>query len=179
MLFNKTKTLLYVSTIDSVSSFGMTRITSVLQHYLSYLNYLRVNEYCGAIESLHHYFDCHLVDFSKTNDAAKSKQEDEVSCRGFRYAALSMAALQYRFGHRWVAGGATGVINSRRTIISPVGKRDFLIDLYITLPEAVNRNTNFNCKKIFFVRSVLMMFANEFLYFIFSSMLILIIMNVP
>ena len=107
MLFHKTKTLLYVSTIYFVLSFCM----SVLQHYLSYLNYLRVNEYCGAIESLHHYFDCHLVDFSKTNDSAKSKQEDEVSCRGFRYAALSMAALQYRFGHRWVVDGATGAIN--------------------------------------------------------------------
>ena len=110
-VIQQNKKHLYVSTIYSVSSFGMTRITSDLQHYLSYLNYLRVNEYCGAIESLHHYFDCHLVDFSKTNDAAKSKQEDEVSCRGFRYAALSMAALQYRFGHRWVVDGATGVIN--------------------------------------------------------------------
>ncbi|KAI0218824.1 Anaphase-promoting complex subunit 5 [Lamellibrachia satsuma] len=69
-------------------------------HYLSYLNYLRVNEYCGAVESLHHYFDCHLVDANKTNDTAKPKQEDEVICKGFRYAALSMAALQYRFGHR-------------------------------------------------------------------------------
>ena len=94
------------------------------------------------------------MDFSKTNDAVKSKQEDEVSCRGFRYAALSMAALQYRFGHRWVAGGATSVVSSKNNFSGC--ETCFLIDLavYTTLPEAVNRMLNFNCKTYLFVQRV-------------------------
>ena len=76
-----------------------------LQYYLSYLNQLRINEYCGAIESLYHYFDSHMLQGANTgnNQAAnKSKAEDDVIGRGFRYASLSMAALQFRFGHRLV-----------------------------------------------------------------------------
>ncbi|CAH1785514.1 unnamed protein product [Owenia fusiformis] len=65
-------------------------------HFLSYLNNLRVNEYCGAINSLYHYFDRHQL----TNPNAGSKVKEEDYGRSFRYAALNLAALHYRFGHR-------------------------------------------------------------------------------
>ena len=71
-----------------------------LQHFLSYMNYMRIKEYCGAMDSLHDYFDRHLVGFGGSSAAGKQKPDDEVTCRGFRYAALNMASLQYRFGHR-------------------------------------------------------------------------------
>ena len=62
-------------------------------HYLSFLNYLRVQEYCGAVDSLYHYFD-------RQNMTNGSTSSEDVTSRGYRYAALNMAALQYRFGHR-------------------------------------------------------------------------------
>lgn len=72
-----------------------------LQHYLSYLNNLRVSEYCSAIESLYHYFDRQQATFPNHHLAtAKPKTDEEACSRGFRYAALNLASLHYRFGHR-------------------------------------------------------------------------------
>ncbi|XP_013393534.1 anaphase-promoting complex subunit 5 [Lingula anatina] len=68
-------------------------------HFLSYLNNLRVDEYCGAIHSLYHYFDRHALASVLTSAASKDEKLDECNKR-FRYAALNLAALHYRFGHR-------------------------------------------------------------------------------
>ncbi|XP_012287472.1 anaphase-promoting complex subunit 5 [Orussus abietinus] len=67
-------------------------------HYLSYLNCLRVNEYCGALDSLYHCFDrlAPLETRSPTEDRART----------FRYAALNLAALHAQFGHKEVARSA-------------------------------------------------------------------------
>lgn len=59
-----------------------------VQHYLSYLNCLRVREFGGAVDSLYHFFD---------RTALISNQEDKI--KGFRYAALNLAILHAQFGH--------------------------------------------------------------------------------
>ncbi|XP_012256347.2 anaphase-promoting complex subunit 5 isoform X2 [Athalia rosae] len=64
-------------------------------HYLSYLNCLRVNEYCGAVDSLYHCFD-RLAPF-------ENRTPTEDRNRTFRYAALNLAALHAQFGHKKVA----------------------------------------------------------------------------
>jgi len=72
-------------------------------HFLSYLNYLRVGEYCGAVDSLYHYFDRHTAAALETPPAGaanRSRQEEDPSCRGLRYAALTMAALHHHFKHK-------------------------------------------------------------------------------
>ncbi|KAK3604055.1 hypothetical protein CHS0354_028688 [Potamilus streckersoni] len=66
-----------------------------LIHFLSYLNSLRVKEYCTAVHNLYHYFDRN-VNLMETNSTNKGKEED--TCR--RYAALNLALLHYRFGHK-------------------------------------------------------------------------------
>ncbi|XP_037084858.1 anaphase-promoting complex subunit 5-like [Pollicipes pollicipes] len=60
-------------------------------HFLSFLNCLRVGELCGAVHSLYHSFD-------RMGAAAGGEPS-----RGLRYAALSLAALHARFGHRRAA----------------------------------------------------------------------------
>ena len=76
------------------------------QHYLSYLNNLRVNEYCSAVESLFHYFDRQHVAVAPAPASAAARTrpdsttEQEAASRGLRYAALNLASLHYRFGHR-------------------------------------------------------------------------------
>ncbi|KAK9310347.1 hypothetical protein QLX08_000342 [Tetragonisca angustula] len=67
-------------------------------HYLSYLNCLRVNEYCGAIDSLYHCFD-RLAPLEN-----RSTPEDKS--RIFRYAALNLAVLHAQFNHKEVAQAA-------------------------------------------------------------------------
>lgn len=59
-------------------------------HYLSYLNCLRVREYCGAISSVQHYFNRQT--FRVTNIDEKS--------RGYRYTSLNMAILNAFFNHK-------------------------------------------------------------------------------
>nr|KAG5694543.1 hypothetical protein BaRGS_032488 [Batillaria attramentaria] len=79
------------------------RITGILQanpdlaeaHFLSYLNSLRVKEYCTAVHNLHHYFDRNSHLTGETTGGNK-KLEEEVSRR---YAALNLAALHFQFGH--------------------------------------------------------------------------------
>ncbi|XP_071450203.1 anaphase-promoting complex subunit 5 [Hetaerina americana] len=71
-------------------------------HYLCYLNCMRVKEFCGAVHSLHHCFDRSTV-------VADSKgiTQDEKN-KGFRYAALNLAALHTQFGHK---GRAMNILN--------------------------------------------------------------------
>ncbi|XP_044758566.1 anaphase-promoting complex subunit 5 isoform X2 [Coccinella septempunctata] len=59
-------------------------------HFLAYLNYLRVKEYCGAIQSLYGCFDFNHIEDNKNND------EKPKLCR---YAALNLAVLHYHFNH--------------------------------------------------------------------------------
>ncbi|XP_049828082.1 anaphase-promoting complex subunit 5 isoform X1 [Schistocerca gregaria] len=63
-------------------------------HYLSYLNCARVNEFCGAVDSLFHCFDRN----TNTNDS-KTNNQDEKN-RGFRFAALNLTILYAHFGYR-------------------------------------------------------------------------------
>lgn len=58
-------------------------------HYLSYLNCIRVREYCGALNSMQHYFNRQT--FRVTNIDEKS--------RGYRYTSLNMAILNAFFNH--------------------------------------------------------------------------------
>lgn len=58
-------------------------------HYLNYLNCLRVKEYCGAVNSVQHYFNRQT--FRVTNIDEKS--------RGYRYTSLNMAILNALFNH--------------------------------------------------------------------------------
>lgn len=70
-------------------------------HFLGYMNNLRVGEYIGALESLFHYFDRKLIMPSAASQPGqRAKQDDDINNRNFRYAALNMASLHYRFGHR-------------------------------------------------------------------------------
>lgn len=62
-------------------------------HFLSYLNCLRVREYCGALNSVQHYFNRQT--FRVTNIDEKS--------RGYRYTSLNMAILNAFFNHNEVA----------------------------------------------------------------------------
>ncbi|XP_039305649.1 anaphase-promoting complex subunit 5 isoform X2 [Solenopsis invicta] len=64
-------------------------------HYLSYLNCIRVNDFCGAIDSLYHCFD-RLAPLEN-----RSTPEDRS--RTFRYAALNLAVLHAQFNHKEVA----------------------------------------------------------------------------
>ncbi|XP_008190332.1 anaphase-promoting complex subunit 5 [Tribolium castaneum] len=76
------------------------RISNLLQsnrslaeaHFLSYLNYLRVKEFCGAIDSLYHCFDRSTLTDTKISSEDKSKV--------YRFAALNLAILHHHFGHK-------------------------------------------------------------------------------
>ncbi|KAL1501123.1 hypothetical protein ABEB36_006508 [Hypothenemus hampei] len=60
-------------------------------HFISFLNYLRVEEFCGALQSLFHCFD------RRTNPDVKYFTEEKVKEQ--RYAALNLSILHYHFGH--------------------------------------------------------------------------------
>lgn len=62
------------------------------QHYLSYLNCLRVKEFSGAVHSLLRTYDGQLT------PREPGRVEDQG--RGFRYAAMNLAALHAHFGHK-------------------------------------------------------------------------------
>ena len=66
--------------------------------YLSYLNALRVNDFCSAVKSLYWSFDrsCQSDAFLQPDLPEVSEEAD----RGFRYAALNLAALNARFNHK-------------------------------------------------------------------------------
>lgn len=74
-------------------------------HFLSYLNSLRVKEYCTAVHNLFHYFDRKTSSSIDPNQSAQqNKPKDEEVHR--RYAALNLASLHYRFGHKEEAKAA-------------------------------------------------------------------------
>ncbi|GJQ67666.1 putative anaphase-promoting complex [Trypoxylus dichotomus] len=61
-------------------------------HFLEYLNYLRVKDFCGAIESLYHCFD------KTTSTNGRGPIEDKI--KSYRFAALNLAVLHYHFNHK-------------------------------------------------------------------------------
>ena len=71
-------------------------------HYLSYLNSLRVQDFCQAVKSLYWSSDrnCFQSEAFLNPDAVNDndKLSEDVD-RGFRYAALNVAALHARFQH--------------------------------------------------------------------------------
>ncbi|CAL1536811.1 unnamed protein product [Lymnaea stagnalis] len=81
------------------------RISSILSanpdlaeaHFLSYINSLRVKEYCTALHNLYHYFDRKACAPTETNPPKKKGAAEEVA---MRYAALNLASLQFRFGNK-------------------------------------------------------------------------------
>ncbi|XP_032683400.1 anaphase-promoting complex subunit 5 isoform X2 [Odontomachus brunneus] len=64
-------------------------------HYLSYLNCIRVNDFCGAVNSLYHCFD--------RMAPLENRSAPEDRSRTFRYAALNLAVLHAQFNHKEVA----------------------------------------------------------------------------
>lgn len=68
-------------------------------HFLAYLNGLRCQDFCSAIKSLYWSFDrgCQCEIFHNPDpDVEKMNEEAD---RGFRYAALNLAALHANFQH--------------------------------------------------------------------------------
>lgn len=55
---------------------------------------MRVKEFSGAVHSLLRTYDGHLMQ----RDAGRMEDQG----RGFRYAALNLAALHAQFGHKYV-----------------------------------------------------------------------------
>ena len=74
-----------------------------LQHYASFLNCLRTKEFKEALDSLYRYFD--RQQWQGESAASKivcdSEESEAERCHRFRYAALILAALHCRFGHRY------------------------------------------------------------------------------
>ncbi|XP_005090954.2 anaphase-promoting complex subunit 5 [Aplysia californica] len=66
-------------------------------HFLSYMNSLRLREYCTALHNLYHYFDRKACTPNDGNPNKKKGNGDEVA---MRYAALNLASLQFRFGNK-------------------------------------------------------------------------------
>ena len=66
-------------------------------HYLAYLNALRTNDYCTAVKSLYWSFDRSCQCESFLNPEMDTDKLSEEVDRGFRYAALNLAALHANF----------------------------------------------------------------------------------
>lgn len=65
-------------------------------HFLSYLNNLRVKEYCTAVHNLYHFFDRN-TNITEAGTANRNLREEDTSRR---YAALNLASLHFRFGQK-------------------------------------------------------------------------------
>lgn len=65
-----------------------------IQHYLSYLNSVRVQDIYISTHSLLHYFDRLIL----SGGEGKSNGEEGYG-RSLRYAVLNLATLHCRFGH--------------------------------------------------------------------------------
>ncbi|KAJ0181778.1 hypothetical protein K1T71_002500 [Dendrolimus kikuchii] len=65
-------------------------------HFLSFLNCIRMKEFCGAQDSLYNCFDRSVV--CNSNNSATTERN-----KNFRYAALNRAAMHTHFGHKCVA----------------------------------------------------------------------------
>ena len=66
-------------------------------HYLAYLNALRTKDYCEAVKSLYWSFDRSCQCESILNPEMDTEKLTEEVDRGFRYAALNLAALHANF----------------------------------------------------------------------------------
>lgn len=67
-------------------------------HFLSYMNSLRVKEYCTALHNLCHFFDRKACPPAESSPPKKKvARVEEIA---MRYAALNLASLQFRFGNR-------------------------------------------------------------------------------
>ncbi|CAH3017657.1 unnamed protein product [Porites evermanni] len=77
-------------------------------HFASFLNCLRTNEFKEALDSLYHYFDRQQWqgDSLANKGVCDSEEAETERCHRFRYAALNLAALHCRFGHRQEAMAA-------------------------------------------------------------------------
>ncbi|GFQ73187.1 anaphase-promoting complex subunit 5 [Trichonephila clavata] len=64
--------------------------------FLSYLNSLRVREYCGAKDNLYHHFDRNTT----VPQECKASAVSEDLSRSSRYAALNLAIFHALFGHK-------------------------------------------------------------------------------
>ncbi|EDO34365.1 predicted protein [Nematostella vectensis] len=74
-------------------------------HYLSYLNSLRVGEYKQTVDSLHQYFDQQQGNKASSKPAIEGAEVMEEKGQSFRYAAMNLAALHSRLGHRYTGRG--------------------------------------------------------------------------
>lgn len=75
-------------------SLALFSLSLAPQHYLNYLNSMRVQDIFLSAHSLLHYFDRLIL---SGNDGKSNG--DEGYGRSLRYAALNLASLHCRFGH--------------------------------------------------------------------------------
>ncbi|KAJ2953567.1 hypothetical protein O0L34_g1169 [Tuta absoluta] len=66
-------------------------------HFLSFLNCVRMKEFCGAQDSLYNCFDRSVFSVAGNTAAVNDRNKN------FRYAALNRAAMHTQFGHKSVA----------------------------------------------------------------------------
>ncbi|XP_041978762.1 anaphase-promoting complex subunit 5 [Aricia agestis] len=62
-------------------------------HFLSFLNCIRMKEFCGAQDSLYNCFDRAVFNICGTGNSSNDRNKN------FRYAALNRAAMHTHFGH--------------------------------------------------------------------------------
>lgn len=68
----------------------------IFQHFLSFLNCMRMKEFCGAQDSLYNCFDRTVFNICSSTNNMNDKNKN------FRYAALNRAAMHTQFGHLYV-----------------------------------------------------------------------------
>ncbi|OWR44924.1 anaphase-promoting complex subunit 5 [Danaus plexippus] len=66
-------------------------------HFLSFLNCIRMKEFCGAQDSLYNCFDRAVFNMCGSGSSLNDRNKN------FRYAALNRAAMHTQFGHKSVA----------------------------------------------------------------------------
>lgn len=65
---------------------------------------MRTKEFKEALDSLYHYFDRQQWQGESAIKIASDSEDIEAErCHRFRYAALNLAALHCRFGHRYAS----------------------------------------------------------------------------
>ncbi|XP_060802230.1 anaphase-promoting complex subunit 5 isoform X2 [Amyelois transitella] len=72
-------------------------------HFLSFLNCIRMREFCGAQDSLYHCFDRTVFSVSNNNNNVHNNNPCNDKNKNIRYAALNRAAMHTQFGHKTVA----------------------------------------------------------------------------
>ncbi|XP_026757188.1 anaphase-promoting complex subunit 5 isoform X2 [Galleria mellonella] len=72
-------------------------------HFLSFLNCIRMKEFCGAQDSLYNCFDRTVFSVTANNNNNNNNTSCNDRNKNFRYAALNRAAMHTQFGHKAVA----------------------------------------------------------------------------